>query len=207
MRKIDDNLEYSFHSRLLVPCLALDAPLVALEASSERFLLAVTEDGGVAVWDVLSLKRTVRSSVRALFGASSAAQCYLANASVGDDGQPLVTLPNCESFVFHAALESWLRVVDRRHLRSEHTSVLPVKIASDADKAAVERASGLESSSNATTAGVTVAQLREQVCHFFFRLCPCFYHKIFYHVLSYFRSFLCICLTTFCLLSYLLSWH
>jgi protein HIRA/HIR1 len=149
----------SSKGRLLVPALVLDAPLVALEASPHHFLLAVTADGGVAVWRVGSLTRTVTSSIRSLFasgggaapGGRSAQQPHIASASVGDDGVPIVTLPTYESFVFHTSMQAWMRVVDRRHLRSEHASVLPLT----ADEQ-LPLGGGA-----ASTVGAAVVQLRE----------------------------------------------
>lgn len=116
--------------RLLVPAMVMGAPFIAVEASSRRFLLTVLADGRLAVWNVVELRCVLRTDVRALFtlhaDGSSDATPFLAGASVGeDDGMPVVTLANSESFVYHAQLETWLRVVDRRHLRAEHTSLLP----------------------------------------------------------------------------------
>jgi protein HIRA/HIR1 len=147
--------------RMLVPALVLDAPVVALEASQRDYLLAVTADGGVAVWHVGRLERTVTSSVRALFATSArsvldgaaALAPHLVGASIGDDGIPVVTLPTYESFVFHPSLQTWRRVVVRRHLRSEHASVLPLGRGDDA---------AVASTSSTTTAGAVVAELREQ---------------------------------------------
>lgn len=155
----------SSKGRLLVPALVLDAPLVALEASARDFLLAITADGSVAVWRVGALTRTVTASVRSLF-ASGASRAplqppqqqqqqqqqlqHIAGASIADDGVPIVTLPSYESFVFHASMQAWMRVVDRRHLRSEHSSVLPLS----ADEQAPLGAPTI-------TVGTAVAQLRE----------------------------------------------
>jgi protein HIRA/HIR1 len=152
----------SSKGRLLVPALVLDAPVVALEASRRDYLLAVTADGGVAVWHVGRLTRTVTSSVRSLFAATAHSVVnsqppsppHLVSASVGEDGIPVVTLPTYESFVFHPSMLVWLRAVDRRHLHSEHSSVLPLGRPEDAAHQPVGPASA--------TAGLAVTELREQ---------------------------------------------
>lgn len=154
----------SSKGRLLAPALVLDAPVVALEASQRDYLLAVTADGGVAVWHVGRLARTVTSSVRSLFAATAAlnvvssqpqSPAHLVSASIGEDGIPVVTLPTYESFVFHPAMLVWLRAVDRRHLQSEHASVLP--LGRPEDVAAHRPPFGTPS-----TAGLAVTELREQ---------------------------------------------
>lgn len=91
----------------LLPALKLAGSAVLLRAQ-DRFVAAVTSQGWIHVWDVLSKKSTVRASILSLLdGPDGSTSTTISSCNVRDTGCPMLGLSNGKTYTYSPDMDTW----------------------------------------------------------------------------------------------------
>ena len=101
----------SLTGRLLLAKLLLQSLPCTLKTTA-HFLMAITTDAHVSVWDTLSMKAVVR---RAPFGHLLEDKKQLHGSTLTKTGVPVLTVSSA-SFMFHADMNAWMEVCSSREI-------------------------------------------------------------------------------------------
>ncbi|XP_077456213.1 protein HIRA isoform X3 [Stigmatopora argus] len=101
---------FSSCGRRLLPSIQLNSPVSALDCSA-RFVMTLTAEATLSVWDIHKQKVVVKNeSLAAILSGSEVTVCQ---SLLTEQGVPVVGLSNGKSFCFSSSLETWTLIADR----------------------------------------------------------------------------------------------
>lgn len=109
---------YSSAGGRILPCMALSS-LPACLSCSDHYVMILTADGAIKVWDVCHLRIAVSTRLCCLVSSS----IKLQSVTLSPLAEPIAILSNRFVYQFSRSLETWVRVQDDRFFGSPFNSV------------------------------------------------------------------------------------
>jgi len=110
---------YSCAGRRMFPTLVLEDAIAILETNTTNHLMAITSNADFYIWDVTKPAVVLHNKFAPI---TSSPGLSILHYRLLDDGTPIVTLSNMQSFTYHVAMQVWICVADDSFPKSDFVS-------------------------------------------------------------------------------------